>query len=102
MGLWSATEGKRNLNTVLQEALDQINGHLIRKKEIMLNDTRFTNFIYPGMEYEAENDTMHIYGRIFLVGTTLYQTLTAAPLGNPYADNTRFLDSFKLIARTSN
>jgi hypothetical protein len=35
-------------------------------------------------------------------GATLYQTLTASPLGQPYPGATRFLDSFQLIARVHN
>jgi hypothetical protein len=45
---------------------------------------------------------MHFSARIYLVGTTLYQALTAAPLGKPYAGVPRFLDSFQLIARVQN
>ncbi len=44
---------------------------------------------------------MHFYARIYLVGTTLYQTLIASPLGGPYAGTTTFLDSFQLIPRVS-
>ena len=76
-------------------AIDNVSGHLISGKKITLGT-------YPGREFEAENDTMHFSARIYIVGTTLYQTLTAAPLGKPYAGVTRFLDSFQLIARTSN
>jgi hypothetical protein len=36
-----------------------------------------------------------------MVGSTLYQTLVVAPLGKPYADTARFLDSFQLIPRTA-
>jgi hypothetical protein len=35
------------------------------------------------------------------VGTTLYQTILAYPIGKPYEGTTRFLDSFQLIARVS-
>ena len=94
----SAVTG-RNPDTVLQGAktgaVSNVNGHLISEKKITLGT-------YPGIEFEAENDTMHFTARIYLVGTTLYQTLIAAPLGKPYAGTTRFLDSFQLIARTSN
>lgn len=89
----------RNSDTVLdgaqKGAIDNVSGHLISGKKITLGT-------YPGKEFEAENDTMHFYARIYLVGTTLYQTLIAAPLGKPYASATRFLDSFQLIARTGN
>jgi hypothetical protein len=74
-------------------ALENTNAHLLSEKAITLG-------IYPGVEFEAENDTMHFSARIYLVGTTLYQTLIASPLGKPYAGTTRFLDSFQLIART--
>lgn len=94
----SAVAG-RNPDTVLDGAktgaVGNVNGHLVSEKKIMLGT-------YPGVEFEAENDTMHFSARIYLVGTTLYQTLTAAPLGKPYAGATRFLDSFQLIARTGN
>jgi hypothetical protein len=75
-------------------ALSNTNSHLVSAKKITLGT-------YPGREFEAENDSMHFSARIYLVGTTLYQTLTAAPLGKPYAGVTRFLDSFQLIARVS-
>ena len=56
----------------------------------------------PGVEFEAESDAAHFSARIYMVGTTLYQTLAVAALGKPYADATRFLDSFQLIARVPN
>ena len=74
-------------------ALSNTNAHLLSEKSITLG-------IYPGIEFEADSDTMHFSARIYLVGTTLYQALTAAPLGKPYAGVPRFLDSFQLIART--
>ncbi|HEY1209779.1 MAG TPA: hypothetical protein VGE85_10455 [Terracidiphilus sp.] len=77
-----------------QGAVDNVNAHLLREKAITLG-------AYPGVEFEAENDTMHFYARIYLVGSTLYQTLIASPLGTPYIGATRFLDSFHLIPRVS-
>jgi len=95
---YGAAVAGRNPNTVLdgaqKGAIDNVSGHLTRGKIITFG-------IYPGREFEAENDTMHFYARIYLVGTTLYQTLSASPLGQPYAGATRFLDSFQLIARVS-
>jgi hypothetical protein len=89
----------RDPETVLQGAkngaIENVKAHLTREKKITLGT-------YPGVEFEAENDTMHFNARIYLVGTTLYQTLTAAPLAHPYAGVTRFLDSFQLIARVKN
>jgi len=83
------------LDGAQQGAIDNVNAHLVSGKKITLG-------VYPGREFEADNDTMHFTARIFLVGSTLYQTLTAAPLGKPYDGVQRFLDSFQLIARVSN
>ena len=76
-----------------QGAINNVKAHLLREKAVTLGS-------YPGVEFEAENDTMHFYARIYIVGTTLYQTLIASPLSTPYANATRFLDSFQLIPRT--
>jgi hypothetical protein len=76
-------------------ALTNIKGHLISSSKITLG-------VYPGLTLEAENDSMHFSARIYLVGSTLYQTLVAAPLSQPFPDVQRFLDSFQLIARTQN
>ena len=76
-------------------AIGNVNGHLISGKKITLD-------IYHGVEFEAESDTYHFSGRVYLVGTTLYQTLTAAPIAERYPGSRRFLDSFQLIALTQN
>lgn len=95
---YGAAVAGRSPDTVLdgaqKGAIANVNGHLMSGKKITLG-------IYPGVEFEAENDTMHFRARVYLVGTTLYQTLIASPLGQPYASATRFLDSFQLIARAS-
>ena len=75
-------------------ALQNVNAHL-------LSETKTTLGIYHGLRFEAESDTTHFSVRIYIVGTTLYQTLVVVPLGKPYADTARFLDSFQLIARTT-
>jgi hypothetical protein len=82
------------LDGAQQGAIDNVKAHLVSGKKITLG-------AYPGREFEAENDSMHFYARIYLVGSTLYQTLIAAPLGSPYASVTTFLDSFQLIPRVS-
>jgi hypothetical protein len=85
--------------TVLQGtkngALANSSSHLVSERKIKLG-------VYPGIEYEAESDAAHFTARIYIVGSVLYQTLVVVPLGKPYDDTTRFLDSFQLIARTSN
>jgi len=73
-------------------ALSKSNSHLTREKKITLG-------VYPGVEFESESDAAHFYARIYLVGTTLYQTLVVEPLGKPFPDTLHFLDSFQLIAR---
>jgi hypothetical protein len=83
------------LDGAQQGAIENVSAHLISGKKIALG-------VNPGREFEAENDSMHFSARIYLVGTTLYQTLVASPLGQPYGGTTRFLDSFQLIARTQN
>jgi hypothetical protein len=82
------------LNGAQQGAIDNVKAHLISGKTIMLG-------AYLGRDFEAENDTLHFYARVYLVGTTLYQTLIAAPLGTPYPSATTFLNSFQLIPRVS-
>lgn len=76
-------------------AVSNVSGHLLSEKKITLG-------VYHGMAFEAENDTMHFSARIYLVGATLYQMLTASPLGPVVADTARFLDSFQLIPRGAN
>lgn len=83
------------LDGAQQGAIDNVKAHLVRGKKIMFG-------AYPGREFEADNDSMHFSARIYLVGSTLYQTLIAAPITQPYADVTRYLDSFQLIARVKN
>jgi hypothetical protein len=96
---YGATAAGRNPQDVLtgakNGAIDNVKAHMLTEESVLLGT-------YPGVQFEAENDTLHFSARIFLVGTTLYQELTASPLTEKYADSTRFLDSFKLIPRTAN
>jgi len=78
------------------------NGALQNSKSHLLSEQKITLGVYHGVEFEAESDAAHFSARVYIVGTTLYQTLVVYPLGAPYAGTTRFLDSFQLIARTSN
>jgi hypothetical protein len=55
--------------------------------------------IYPGITFEAETDQLHLSGRIYLVGTILYQTFASRLAAQPAVDTGRFLDSFQLIPR---
>lgn len=87
-------------------ALKNSNSHLVRHQKITLG-------VYPGLEFEADSNpdpskpadsqspTTHFFARIYLVGSTLYQTLAVYPVETPYSGTQRFLDSFQLIPRTS-
>jgi hypothetical protein len=77
------------------------NGALQNASAHLLSETKTTLGIYHGLTFEAESDQAHFSARIYMVGSTLYQTLVVAPLGKPYADTARFLDSFQLIPRTA-
>jgi hypothetical protein len=77
-------------------------GALTNSKSHELSQKKITLGIYHGLEFESESDAAHFSARIYLVGTTLYQTLVVSPLEKPYAETTRFLDSFQLVARNSN
>ena len=77
------------------------NGALQNAGAHLLSETKTPFGIYHGLTFEAESDQAHFSARIYMVGNTLYQTLVVSPLGKPYADTARFLDSFQLIPRTA-
>ncbi len=85
-------EGAKNAS------LKNAGARLISEKKIALSDGQGQE--NSGLEYEAESSATHFTVRMVLVGSTLYQTLVAAPVGKPFAGTAEFLDSFKLIART--
>jgi hypothetical protein len=93
---YSSVAAGKDTDTLLQMAKNKAptssNSQLVREKKIALG-------IYRGVEFEAENYAAHLSARVYMVGTTLYQTQVVSPLGKPYADTARFLDSFQLIAR---
>jgi hypothetical protein len=96
VGSFGAAAAGKDPDVLLQGgkngALENTRTHLLREKKIALGDNH-------GLEFEAENDALHATVRIFLVGTTLYQVIVAYPVHKPYADTTRFLDSFQLIPK---
>jgi hypothetical protein len=75
-------------------AVSNANAHVVSTSKIMLG-------VYPGIAFEAESGTLHFSARFYLVGTMLYQVLTASPVGQPYVGTPKFLDSFQLIPRTT-
>ena len=94
----AAAEGKDPddmLKGARDGALKNSNSHLVSEHMITLG-------IYHGLTFESESDSAHFSARIYIVGTTLYQTLVVSPKEALYPDTTRFLDSFQLIARVRN
>jgi hypothetical protein len=78
------------------------NGALSNTKATLASEKKITLGIYHGIEFEADAPSGHISARMYVVGTTLYQTLAVVPTGESYSGVTRFLDSFQLIARATN
>ena len=74
-------------------------GALSNSKSHLVGERRITLGVYPGVAFESESDDAHFTARIYMVGSTLYQTLVVNPISKPYSDTQRFLDSFQLIAR---
>lgn len=75
-------------------ALLNSGSHLIVEKKISLDG-------HPGLEYEAQSDTALFTTRIYMRGAIVYQTIVVTPLGKPYPDAARFLDSFQLVAQAA-
>jgi hypothetical protein len=67
--------------------------NLLRERRIVLGKNQ-------GLEFDAENNATHFTARMYLVGTTLYETLVVSPLNKPFNERERFLDSFQLQTRT--
>lgn len=94
------TQG-RDPDAMLQGAKS---GALSNSKSHLLQEKRITLGVYPGLAFESESDdgSAHFTARVYMMGNILYQTLVVYPLGKPYPDTQRFLDSFQLIARDRN
>jgi hypothetical protein len=90
----SGSDPAKLLQGAKNGALQNSKSHLVDGSEKL-----FTFQGYPALEFQAESDAGHFRARIYMVGTTLYQTLVVAPLGSPYPGTQQFLDSFALIPR---
>ena len=73
-------------------ALAQSKTHLVREKKITLGAA-------PGLDFEAESDTLHIRAQVFLVGTTAYQLVESYPIGKPFDHAPDFFGSFHLLSK---
>ena len=91
----ASMDAEKQLQGAKNAILQNPGSHLLSERKISLGAS-------PGLEFEAQSDTSFFTARIYMVGSTLYQTLVITPLGKTYADTTRFLDSFQLIAKSEN
>lgn len=87
---------KQSPETLLNNAED---GALKNSSSRLVSEQAITLGIYHGLEFQAENESTEFSVRLYIVGSTLYQTLVVTPRGHAYAKTTRFLNSFQLIAR---
>ncbi len=76
-------------------AVSNVKAHLIQSSRISIGN-------HPGNSFEAEGDQFHLSGRIYVVGTVLYQLMVITPINQKYADIERFMNSFQLIPRSQN
>ncbi len=90
---------KADPDAILQGAK---NGALTNAKATLASEKPITLGTYHGLEFEADSAAGHISARIYVVNGFLYQTLVITPPSSSYANRTRFLDSFQLIAQTKN
>lgn len=74
-----------------------MNGVVNHLKAHITQSGKITIGKHPGNSFEAESDQVHVSGRIYLVGSVLYQLLVITPVNQKYADAERFMDSFELI-----
>lgn len=74
-------------------ALQETKTHLVSEKKITLGSA-------PGLEFDAENESLHAKVRIYLAGTTLYEVIEAYPLGAPFEHASDFLESFRILPAT--
>ena len=91
-GPTNSLRGAAWLTGAKEGAIGNVKAHILTENKVTLGT-------YPGVTFEAENDSMHFSASIYLVGTTLYQTLTAAPLKDRFAESAHFMNSFMLIPR---
>jgi hypothetical protein len=83
---------KTVVDGAMHGAVANVKGHLIQSSSITIGNNL-------GDGFEAETDQAHISGRVYLVGSVLYQLMVFTPLNQSYADTARFFDSFQLIPR---
>lgn len=89
-GLANASADERLQKTKLG-ALKAGNLTLTTEKKITLG-------LYPGLQYEATGENLHVRARIYIVGDGLYQLFEVSPLATPFpADAEQISTSFKIL-----
>ncbi|MGO9338886.1 MAG: hypothetical protein ACLPY1_15415 [Terracidiphilus sp.] len=88
----AAAEPETMLSSAKQGAVEHMGAHILGEKKIALDAA-------PGIEYEAESDTLHFSVRMYIAGSVLYQVMVSSPVNERFPDAARFLDSFQLAPR---
>jgi len=88
-----AADPEELLASARQGAVEHMHAHLVSEKHIALDAS-------TGTAFEAESDRLHFSVRMVLSGGALYQIMVSAPLSEPFAESTRFLDSLASIPPT--
>jgi hypothetical protein len=76
------------------------NGTLINSGSHLIGEKDISAHGIAGLAYQAQNDSRHFTVRIFMRGSVIYQTVVVTPLGKPFSDTARFLDSFQLTEKS--
>ncbi|MGB8262152.1 MAG: hypothetical protein WCE75_17475 [Terracidiphilus sp.] len=99
VGVWkySKPSSTADPDAVLDAATDgavaSTNSHLIGEKKIALG-------LNHGVEFETENESIHMTARFYYAGGTIYQTMVVGPVKRRYPATARFLDSFQLVSKS--
>jgi hypothetical protein len=96
---YGASMGGKDVDTQLKGAK---NGALKNADARLKSEKPLTLDGNHGLEFEADGNATHFTVRMYMVGTSLYQLLVAAPVEKPYEATSGFLDSFKLIPKPGN
>ena len=78
---------------------DGKNGALARSKTHLVREKKITLGAAPGLDFEAESDTLHVKAQVFLLGNTAYQLVETYPIGKPFDHASEFFDSFRLTSK---
>jgi hypothetical protein len=83
------------LTSAKSGAMGHMNAHILSEKPIDLGTSSVLQA--QGVSFEAENEKLHFSVRMYIADGVLYQVMVATPIGETFADASRFLDSFELL-----